>query len=226
MPTVVREVADEEMTGAFASGLADVLRPGDVVLLEGEMGAGKTTLVRSVGVRLGVVPALISSPTFVILNAYPIAAGSGALAGGRLIHADAYRVAGGAEELENAGWDRLIDAEGRAIGKAAAFIEWPARIAGAVPTGAAATLTIEIIGEQSRRLTLIAPDHWAQRGEFTLLAEREPTRCRKTGVPVSPTNPAYPFADARARDADLFGWFTGSYKTTRSAEPQDPSEPT
>lgn len=220
---IVRELADEEMTGAFAAGLADVLRAGDVVLMEGEMGAGKTTFVRGVAARLGVAASLVSSPTFVIVNAYPVPAGAGALGGGRLVHADAYRVRGGVEELENAGWDRLIDPRtGRAIGVAAAFVEWPSRVEGAV--SGEVVLRLEVTGEGSRRVTLRVPEEWAGREGFAWLAEREPTRCRKTGIPVRPTSPTWPFVNERARDADLFGWLSESYRTTREPERDEDQE--
>ena len=70
------------------------LRAGDVVLLSGELGAGKTTLMRGLGEGLG-VRGPVTSPTFVIARRHPSLVG-----GPDLIHADAYRL-GSAGEFEN-----------------------------------------------------------------------------------------------------------------------------
>lgn len=75
--------------------LAALLRPGDLVLLTGELGAGKTTLTRGLGEGLHVRGA-VTSPTFVIARVHP------ALADGPpLVHVDAYRLGGGLEEMED-----------------------------------------------------------------------------------------------------------------------------
>jgi tRNA threonylcarbamoyladenosine biosynthesis protein TsaE len=71
--------------------LAPLLRPGDLIVLNGALGAGKTTLVQGIGDGLG-VRGPVTSPTFVIARIHP------ALRGGPdLVHADAYRLAGPAE---------------------------------------------------------------------------------------------------------------------------------
>ncbi|WP_179816280.1 tRNA (adenosine(37)-N6)-threonylcarbamoyltransferase complex ATPase subunit type 1 TsaE [Allostreptomyces psammosilenae] len=75
--------------------LAALLRPGDLVLLSGELGAGKTTLTRGIGVGLGVRGA-VTSPTFVIARVHPSEVG-----GPALVHVDAYRLGGGLEEMED-----------------------------------------------------------------------------------------------------------------------------
>lgn len=224
MIEITRELHTEELTEAFGAGVAHLLLPGDVIRLEGEMGAGKTTFVRAISMGLGIAKGTVSSPTFIIVNAYPIPAGTHALADGRLVHADAYRVKGGTEELQNAGWDRLIDpATGRAIGNAAAFIEWPGIIEGAIDSDAP-TIRIEIIGPESRRFTMSVPDSWATRAGFEWLRDREPTMCRVTGKSVAPTSETYPFADQKARDADLYGWLSGTYFTSRKPDQADEQE--
>lgn len=219
MPTVVRDVADLDLTEALASGFADLLQPGDIVTLEGDLGAGKTTFVRAVAQRLGIPVDAVSSPTFVIVNVYSIPAGIHALSSGSLVHADAYRIAD-ESELLNAGWDRLFGPDGRTIGRAAALVEWPSRIADALSV-ATAHVRITATGETSRRFEFDLPATWSDREHFARFAEREPTLCRKTRRPVSPTNPDYPFIDARARDADLFGWLTESYRAPRELRPED-----
>ncbi|MGW1837554.1 tRNA (adenosine(37)-N6)-threonylcarbamoyltransferase complex ATPase subunit type 1 TsaE [Streptomyces sp. BBFR2] len=75
--------------------LAALLRPGDLVLLTGELGAGKTTLTRGLGEGLGVRGA-VTSPTFVIARVHPSLTG-----GPALVHVDAYRLGGGLDEMED-----------------------------------------------------------------------------------------------------------------------------
>ena len=80
------EVASPEGTRALGARLARLLRAGDLVLLSGALGAGKTTLAQGIGSAMG-VRGRISSPTFVIARVHP-ALGDGP----DLIHVDAYRV--------------------------------------------------------------------------------------------------------------------------------------
>ncbi|MFJ8788261.1 tRNA (adenosine(37)-N6)-threonylcarbamoyltransferase complex ATPase subunit type 1 TsaE [Streptomyces sp. NPDC102462] len=75
--------------------LAKLLRAGDLVMLSGELGAGKTTLARGLGEGLGVRGA-VTSPTFVIARVHP-SLGDGA----PLVHVDAYRLSGGLDEMED-----------------------------------------------------------------------------------------------------------------------------
>ncbi|KOX22846.1 MULTISPECIES: tRNA (adenosine(37)-N6)-threonylcarbamoyltransferase complex ATPase subunit type 1 TsaE [unclassified Streptomyces] len=75
--------------------LAGILRPGDLVMLTGELGAGKTTLTRGLGEGLGVRGA-VTSPTFVIARVHPSLVG-----GPALVHVDAYRLGGGLDEMED-----------------------------------------------------------------------------------------------------------------------------
>ena len=81
--------------GRLGRGLAALLRPGDLVLLSGELGAGKTTLTRGLGAGLGVRGA-VTSPTFVIARVHPSLTG-----GPALVHVDAYRLGGGLDEMED-----------------------------------------------------------------------------------------------------------------------------
>ncbi|MBO8195458.1 tRNA (adenosine(37)-N6)-threonylcarbamoyltransferase complex ATPase subunit type 1 TsaE [Streptomyces oryzae] len=75
--------------------LSRLLRAGDLVLLTGELGAGKTTLTRGLGEGLGVRGA-VTSPTFVIARVHPSLTD-----GPPLVHVDAYRLGGGLEEMED-----------------------------------------------------------------------------------------------------------------------------
>ncbi|MEV4560742.1 tRNA (adenosine(37)-N6)-threonylcarbamoyltransferase complex ATPase subunit type 1 TsaE [Kitasatospora sp. NPDC049285] len=88
-------VATAERMTTLGRDLAGLLRPGDLVLLSGELGAGKTTLTRGLGEGLGVRGA-VTSPTFVIARVHPSLTG-----GPALVHVDAYRLGGGLEEMED-----------------------------------------------------------------------------------------------------------------------------
>jgi len=105
------DTADPAETEAFGAELAEELKDGDVVLVRGELGAGKTTLVRGAARALGVIDP-VTSPSFSIGHRYR--------AGERLTvsHLDLYRLAG----LEQEDPDLLADylGEGRI-----AFVEWP-----------------------------------------------------------------------------------------------------
>jgi tRNA threonylcarbamoyladenosine biosynthesis protein TsaE len=83
--------------------LAGLLRPGDLVVLTGALGAGKTTLVQGIGLGLG-VRGPVTSPTFVIARVHP-AAGDGPA----LVHADAYRL-GSRAEVDDLDLDADLDA--------------------------------------------------------------------------------------------------------------------
>ncbi|MFE2939625.1 tRNA (adenosine(37)-N6)-threonylcarbamoyltransferase complex ATPase subunit type 1 TsaE [Streptomyces sp. NPDC059255] len=92
--TVVTVDSPERMT-ELGLRLAALLRPGDLVMLTGELGAGKTTLTRGLGAGLGVRGA-VTSPTFVIARVHPSLTG-----GPALVHVDAYRLGGGLDEMED-----------------------------------------------------------------------------------------------------------------------------
>jgi len=88
-------VPDPDAMRELGRALAGLLRPGDLVLLSGELGAGKTTLTRGLGEGLGVRGA-VTSPTFVIARVHPPLA-----AGPALVHVDAYRLGGGLDQMED-----------------------------------------------------------------------------------------------------------------------------
>ncbi|MFJ1576156.1 tRNA (adenosine(37)-N6)-threonylcarbamoyltransferase complex ATPase subunit type 1 TsaE [Streptomyces sp. NPDC088147] len=94
-PAVRLTVESPERMRELGRGLAALLRPGDLVMLTGELGAGKTTLTRGLGEGLGVRGA-VTSPTFVIARVHPSLVG-----GPALVHVDAYRLGGGLDEMED-----------------------------------------------------------------------------------------------------------------------------
>ena len=85
------QVGTADEMRALGQRLADLLRPGDLVVLSGPLGAGKTTLVQGIGQGLN-VRGPVTSPTFVIARVHPPLGG-----GPALVHADAYRLASPAE---------------------------------------------------------------------------------------------------------------------------------
>ncbi|WP_016909727.1 tRNA (adenosine(37)-N6)-threonylcarbamoyltransferase complex ATPase subunit type 1 TsaE [Streptomyces xiaopingdaonensis] len=88
-------VETPERMQELGRALAPLLRAGDLVLLTGELGAGKTTLTRGLGEGLGVRGA-VTSPTFVIARVHP-----SLVEGPPLVHVDAYRLGGGLDEMED-----------------------------------------------------------------------------------------------------------------------------
>ncbi len=216
MARITRMCAGEGHTRALARDVARLLRAGDVLLLDGEMGAGKTTLTRELAAGLGVAGGLVSSPTFVVMNQYPCVI-EGKV--GVMVHVDAYRL-GGVEELESTGWDECFSEAGDPVGHGVGVVEWAERIEG-VFAGArsVARLAIEVLGETRRGITLEIPSAWESRPEAEMMRTREPTACPVTGVLVESTRGTYPFADEKAKLADLGRWMSGAYRIAREASP-------
>ena len=97
-----RHLATADDTRAFGESLAHNLRSGDLVILTGGLGAGKTTLTQGLAEGLG-VRGPITSPTFVIARTHPSLVG-----GPALVHVDAYRL-GGITELDDLDLDASLD---------------------------------------------------------------------------------------------------------------------
>jgi tRNA threonylcarbamoyladenosine biosynthesis protein TsaE len=91
-PTVTLTIGTPDDMAKLGALLAQQLRAGDLVTLNGELGAGKTTLTRGLGEALGVRGA-VTSPTFVLARTHPRESGVGA----PLVHVDAYRLSSAAE---------------------------------------------------------------------------------------------------------------------------------
>ncbi len=108
MSEVALTIGDRAGMEALGERLARELRAGDLVLLEGELGAGKTTLTRGIGRGLGARGA-VTSPSFVLAREHPTASGV------PLVHVDAYRL-GSAAELD----DLDLDLDGSIV-----VVEWP-----------------------------------------------------------------------------------------------------
>ena len=127
----------EEDTQKVARDLATALNAGDVLLLSGDLGAGKTTFVRGLAEGLGIDPGEVSSPTFTLVHEYR---------GGRLTlyHADLYR-------LENTATNDL-GLEEIGVQDGVLAIEWPDRLTHRLP--GAKTVSIDMVDENARRITV------------------------------------------------------------------------
>jgi tRNA threonylcarbamoyladenosine biosynthesis protein TsaE len=127
----------EEETAAAARTLANDLQAGDVLLLSGTLGAGKTAFVRGLAEGLGIDPLEVSSPTFTLVHEYR---------GGRLTlyHVDLYR-------LERAATDDLgLDELG--VRDGVLTIEWPDRLTHAL--AGARHVRLDIIDDTTRRISI------------------------------------------------------------------------
>lgn len=129
----------EEDTRRAGADLARRLSPGDVVLLDGDLGSGKTVFVKGLAAGLGLDPDDVSSPSFALVHEYgppgrpPV-----------LLHADLYRLPAGGGPLEDLG----LEARGSAV----LAVEWPRpplasfaawRVTIALADGGARSITIE-----------------------------------------------------------------------------------
>jgi tRNA threonylcarbamoyladenosine biosynthesis protein TsaE len=155
--TIVIETTSPEQTAAAGEAVGRCCTAGDVLALQGELGAGKTQLVRGIAAGMGLNPRHVSSPTFVMMQEYeplhdpekgdkyiiPV-----------LVHIDAYRIAS-PDELESIGWtgrgEELRD-------HAVVAIEWARLIRPALGDD---LLWIDIEHEpHGRRITLTATGCW------------------------------------------------------------------
>jgi tRNA threonylcarbamoyladenosine biosynthesis protein TsaE len=126
----------ERDTIDIAASLASRCRPGTVLTLEGDLGAGKTTFVKGLVEGLGGDPGQVSSPTFTLIQEYD--------ANHPVAHIDAYRLTGEAEAVQ-AGLDAYLEGDWMVV------VEWPDRIAGLLPTDLV-RIRITSTGPDSRRI--------------------------------------------------------------------------
>ena len=127
----------ESATRAIAAALAPSLMPGAIVLLSGDLGAGKTAFVRGLAEGLGIDPDDVTSPTFTLVHEYR---------GGRLplIHVDLYRL--DRAELDEIGLDQDLAATG------VTAVEWSDRLARTM--SGATVIRIEDAGGDARRIEI------------------------------------------------------------------------
>ena len=148
-----------EETKQFGIQLGISSLPGDVICLDGDLGAGKTTLTQAIAVGLQVPEdCYVTSPTFAIFQEYP----------GRLplYHMDFYRL-GSVEEVEDLGFEEYFCQSGLTV------IEWPDRAEYLIPESRL-YLTIRITGEKGRRIECdFGTSDWEKRmREFTSFEQK------------------------------------------------------
>jgi tRNA threonylcarbamoyladenosine biosynthesis protein TsaE len=132
-----RLTQSEAETAAVARDLAASLHAGSVLLLSGNLGAGKTAFVRGLAAGLGIDPDEVSSPTFTLIHEYR---------GGRLTlyHVDLYR-------LERAATADL-GLEELGVSDGVLAIEWPDRLSHELPDATA--IRIDMVNEETRAITI------------------------------------------------------------------------
>ena len=128
----------EAETESLGAELGASLRGGEVVLLSGELGTGKTVFVRGLARGVGADPDEVASPTFVLLTKYP----------GRLTlhHADLYRIRGNGDDRE-LGLEELPGRDG------VLAVEWAERLSD-IPWSRTVRVNLEHAGEDERRISI------------------------------------------------------------------------
>ena len=182
-----------------------------VVALEGELGAGKTRLVRGLAGGLGVDVDGISSPSYVLLVEHK---GTDAA----LVHMDAWRLRS-LDELDALGFDELL-----ARPRCVVAIEWPSKIAAALPEERI-DVVIESTGEFERSITVSDRRGASLRARtaaalalFTPTVSTGVPRCSTCGRDIAADVATFPFCSSRCRMADLGRWFGGAFRLSRPAQ--------
>ena len=206
----------EEQTIALGLALADDLRPGDIVAIDGELGAGKTRLVRGIAMGFGVTSGAIRSPTYALAHEYAARAGRP-----RLVHVDAYRLTS-AEDLDSIGWDALTGPD------AVVVVEWAERIAAALPRERFA-IRIDHESEAHRVITIDPPVGRACPAARGFAATVAPGagrihRCRACDRVIDTEDELFPFCSMRCKQADLGAWFSEKYRISRDIAERDLDE--
>ena len=129
-----------EQTRRIGMRLGDLLQHGDILCLQGDLGAGKTTLVQGLAQGWGSLDP-VSSPTFIIVNTYRRPDGE------QLFHMDAYRLESGPEAAE-------LDLD-EMLSQGSLLIEWPERIQEILPDSSL-WISLEYVAEEHRQLVIKA----------------------------------------------------------------------
>ena len=147
--TGVFDVNSVEETWNLARQLAAELNPGDVVCLEGDLGAGKTTFTQGLAAALG-VPGRVNSPTFCIVQEHRRQSNNRTIEQsnnfpGYLVHMDLYRLHG-EDDVIAIGWEDYL-AEGAIL-----VVEWPERAGSLIPADARHIVFTHLEGEEARQI--------------------------------------------------------------------------
>lgn len=188
---------------------------GDVIALFGDLGAGKTQLVKGLAAGLGLNHQRVSSPTFVLVHEYEPEVETDPV----LVHIDAYRLSG-PDELQTIGAGDGFD-EMRE--NSVVVIEWAERVASALGEDRL-EIHLSHAGDDQRIVECIAYGDWIERMCRPITDDIATTNCPSCGTSAQPGSRDYPFCSKQCRMADLNKWFDESYRISRPIEEADLDE--
>lgn len=135
--------SNEKETNQIGKHIAMVLEPGDILLLQGDLGAGKTTLTKSIADYFGITKT-ITSPTFTLMNVYEVENSQKHIT--QLVHIDTYRLEREQELIDIGAEDYLGEKNTICI------IEWPEKISDVLQNYKTKKVTIEHVGADERKI--------------------------------------------------------------------------
>ena len=144
MLTIKWLLPDLEATAAAGAKLSKTLEPGCIVMMEGDLGSGKTTLCKNICASLGVPINLVTSPTYTMVNMYSYDSGV-------IHHLDLYRLED-QKELEDFDFEDLIAVDGITL------VEWPKLLRPLIDTQRVLNININYVSDGSRELILSSHD--------------------------------------------------------------------
>ena len=144
MITIKWLLPDLEATAAAGAKLSKTLEPGCIVMMEGDLGSGKTTLCKNICASLGVPINLVTSPTYTMVNMYSYDSGV-------IHHLDLYRLED-QKELEDFDFEDLIAVDGFTL------VEWPKLLRPLIDTQKVLNININYVSDGSRELILSSHD--------------------------------------------------------------------
>ena len=149
MITIKWLLPDLEATAAAGEKLSKILEPGCIVMMEGDLGSGKTTLCKNICASLGVPMNLVTSPTYTMVNIYSYDSGV-------IHHLDLYRLED-QKELEDFDYEDLIAVDGFTL------VEWPKLLRPLIDTQKVLNININYVSDGSRELILSSHDYLYER---------------------------------------------------------------
>ena len=149
MITVKWFLSDLDATAAAGAKLSKILEPGCIVMMEGDLGSGKTTLCKNICASLGVPINLVTSPTYTMVNMYSYDLGV-------IHHLDLYRLED-KKELEDFDFEDLIAVDGITL------VEWPKLLRTLIDTQKVLNININYVLDGSRELIMSSHDSFYER---------------------------------------------------------------